>query len=99
MNLTSPKIIVLVLFAGLIFRLFITPYGSFPIDFNDWIAWSNRLYEIDFSKFYEAWSDYLPGYLYVLWSLKHMLTFLNSINFNLPLEIIYKFPAIVGDLT
>ena len=91
--------IVLILITGLVFRLSITPYGTFPIDFGDWLGWSNRLVEFPLSKFYHAWSDYLPGYLYVLWLLGHFKNFLyNTTSLTIPLEIIYKFPAILADI-
>src|SRR3990167_8854389 len=79
-------------------RLILSPHGSFPIDIGDWIGWSNRLVEVGFSKFYEAWSDYLPGYLYVLWFLGHLKNFLYSSGLQIPVEVIYKFPAIIADI-
>lgn len=87
------------LFLSFVFRLFITPYFIFPIDFNDWVGWSNRLVSFPLSKFYDAWSDYLPGYLYVLWFLGNFKNFIYFFGLNIPLEIIYKFPAILADLT
>src|SRR3990167_8984633 len=91
--------ILAILVLTFILRLTLAPYGSLPIDINDWIGWSNRLVEVPFSKFYDAWSDYLPGYLYVLWFLGHLKNLLHSVGLTIPLEIIYKFPAISADLT
>ncbi len=83
---------------GLVFRLLLTSFGTFQIDFGDWVAWSNRLVTYPFSQFYDAWSDYLPGYLYVLWLLGILRNLFTSVSVNFPLEILYKFPAIVADL-
>ena len=91
--------ILAILVLTFILRLTLSPLGNHPIDINDWIGWSNRLVEVPFSKFYDAWSDYLPGYLYVLWFLGNFKNFIYSFGLNIPLEIIYKFPAILADLT
>jgi len=90
--------IIVILFLSFIFRLFLTPFGTLSIDFGDWTGWSNRLVEVGFLKFYQIWSDYLPGYLYVLWILGHIKNFLYSFGLNIPQEIIYKFPAILSDM-
>ncbi|OGD94219.1 hypothetical protein A3A48_02570 [Candidatus Curtissbacteria bacterium RIFCSPLOWO2_01_FULL_37_9] len=90
---------ILLIFSALLLRLVLSPYGSLPIDMADWIGWSNRLVEIPFKNFYDAWSDYLPGYLYVLWFLGHIKNFFYGIGLTIPLEIIYKLPAILADLT
>lgn len=89
----------LILGAGLTFRLLLTSFGTFHIDFGDWLAWSNRLVTYPFSQFYDAWSDYLPGYLYILWLLGIIRNFFSSGSVNIPLELLYKFPAIVADLS
>lgn len=90
--------VLLIFVSALFIRLALSPYGNHPIDINDWIGWSNRLVEVPFNKFYDAWSDYLPGYLYVLWFLGHLKNFLYSSDLSIPLEAIYKFPAIIADV-
>ena len=44
-----------------------------------------------FSKFYDGWSDYFPGYLYVLW-------LLGKIRGILPDVLLHKLPSIFSDL-
>lgn len=90
--------VLLIFVSAFLLRLILSPYGNHPIDINDWIGWSNRLVEVGFSKFYEAWSDYLPGYLYVLWFLGHLKNFLYSLGLQIPPEMIYKLPAIIADM-
>jgi len=90
--------VLLIFLSAFLIRLALSPYGNHPIDLADWIGWSNRLVEVPFAKFYDAWSDYLPGYLYVLWFLGHLKNFLYSSGFQIPLEVIYKFPAIIADI-
>ncbi len=82
------------LLAGFLFRLVLSPFGTHQLDFNTYLAWSNRLVETGFATFYQIWSDYLPGYHYILWvlgSLKHALPFL-------PTFTLYKLPAILADV-
>src|SRR3989338_1825125 len=90
--------VLLIFLSAFLIRLALSPYGNHPIDLADWIGWSNRLVEVPFAKFYDAWSDYLPGYLYVLWFLGHLKNFLYSSGLQIPLEVIYKFPAIIADI-
>src|SRR3989344_6438046 len=90
--------VLLIFVSAFLIRLVLSPFGSLPIDMGDWTGWSNRLVEVGFSKFYETWSDYLPGYLYVLWFLGHLKNFLYSLDLQIPLEMIYKFPAIIADI-
>lgn len=46
-----------------------------------------------FHNFYSGWSDYLPGYLYVLW----ILGKINLLGI-IPEVVLYKLPAILADL-
>ena len=88
---TSPILRFLV--AALIVRLVLAPLGTLELDQHSFIGWSNRLVEVGFSRFYDAWSDYLPGYLYILWALgwvKKLVLF--------PSVLLYKLPAIFSDV-
>lgn len=55
----------------LVTRLAFIILPSFKIDMNDWQAWSARLVELMPLNFYspDYFSDYFPGYLYILWFL------------------------------
>lgn len=76
-----------------LFRLFLANFGTLQLDQGTFIAWGNSLAVSGFKIFYNNWSDYLPGYLYVLW-------FLGKINLLVPnLQVIlFKLPAILADL-
>lgn len=89
--------IIVLLLVAFLFRILLAPYGTLFSDFNTWLGWSNRLVSHQFSQFYDAWSDYLPGYLYVLWLLGYLKKILWGVGITVPLEIIYKFPAILAD--
>jgi len=88
------KEIFFLLVIGLLGRLFLAPYGTLNLDFNSWLGWSHRLTEVGLAKFYGEWSDYLPGYLYILW----FLGWLKSIFPHFSNEILYKLPSILADL-
>lgn len=87
-----------IIFIGLTIRLLLIFLPGFKIDTDDWIAWSLRLSNFDFSHFYskDFFSDYTPGYLYIL----SLLGFLRSI-FDLPNNFFYyllKIPAAISEL-
>ncbi len=92
MKFLSSKILWL-LVIGFIVRLFLSQFGTLFLDQGTFIAWSNNLAREGFSQFYNGWSDYLPGYLYVLWGLGKIKEFI-------PLSplILYKLPAICADV-
>lgn len=85
--------IVMVLFSALIFRLFIANFGTLQLDQGTFIAWANSLILGGFSSFYNGWSDYFPGYLYILWGL-------GKLNLIFPAfqTILFKLPAIFADI-
>ncbi|MDQ3690128.1 MAG: phospholipid carrier-dependent glycosyltransferase [Chloroflexota bacterium] len=74
-RLDAGTILTTILVLGLALRLFIAaiylPESGFSIDIGDFTAWAQRLASIGPSQFYEEgyFSDYPPGYLYVLWLL------------------------------
>lgn len=78
----------------LLLRLILSPFGTWLGDMGSWIGWSNRLMEVGFGKFYEAWSDYLPGYMYVLFLWGNLWKILPHV---IPQEVFYKLPSIFAD--
>ena len=75
-------------------RIILAFSGVLQLDQNTFVAWSNILVEKGLSNFYHSWSDYLPGYLYVLYILGKLKTIL-----PVPEILLYKLPAILADLT
>jgi dolichyl-phosphate-mannose-protein mannosyltransferase len=71
----------------------LSPFGTLNLDQGTFVAWSNILASGGFKNFYNTWSDYLPGYMYVLW----LLGKINSFNL-IPQELLYKLPAIISDI-
>jgi len=85
--------ILLILVIALIFRLFLANFGTLQLDHGTFVAWGNSLASGGLKNFYNGWSDYLPGYLYVLW-------ILGKINLVLPSlqTLFFKLPAILADV-
>lgn len=91
----------LLLIAIFLFRLFLFNLPSFHIDMGDWEAWSYKLVSQGSLNFYSNsfFSDYFPGYLYVLWIIGEIYHFvfpnLSFANFNF--EVLIKFITTVFD--
>ena len=61
----------LVVFTGVLARVLVARSPGFPSDVGTFMAWAERLADIGPGRFYEPgyFSDYPPGFLYVLWLL------------------------------
>jgi len=90
MKYVKNKIFWLVVVA-LLLRIFLSPLGTLQLDQGTFTAWSINLAENGFRSFYSGWSDYLPGYLYILW-------FLGKVRGIIPEVLLYKLPAILADM-
>ncbi len=82
-----------VLLLSLLIRLVLSSVGTLDLDQSTFIAWSMRVYREGFLSFYSQWSDYLPGYVYVLW----ILAWVHE-RISLSQEVLYKIPAILADM-
>lgn len=75
------------------FRLLLSFFGTVQLDQGTFIAWAHNLVSDGFRSFYQGWSDYLPGYLYVLW----ILGKINLLGI-FPQVFLFKLPAIFADV-
>lgn len=82
-----------ILFTALILRLFLSNFGTLQLDHGTFVAWGNSLAEGGLKNFYNGWSDYLPGYLYILWILGKINAFIPQAQ-----TILFKLPAIFADI-
>ena len=94
----SDKALILIILLGLFIRLYLIPIAGFKIDVTDWASWSDRLNNVGYSNFYskDIFSDYAPGYMYVLnflGNIKNLFHLNNSFFYML-----LKLPAIISDL-
>src|SRR5260221_5362249 len=98
MKLSSISIpLILLITLGLIIRLFSALIPGFKTDINAFYLWALRLNDLGLSNFYskEVFTDYIPGYLYVLY-------FLGFIQKNLHLStsesyFLLKLPSIFAE--
>ena len=81
----------LLILGALVLRIALSFIGTLHLDQGTFISWSNTLATEGFKNFYNGWSDYLPGYLYILW-------FLGKLPNIIPQELLYKLPAIFADI-
>lgn len=82
-------------------RLFLAPLPNFTSygDLSSYIAWGQHIAKNGPQSFYSGvWSDYLPGYLYVLWFISNIPSWLTIHSMSIATEILYKFPSILADL-
>jgi predicted membrane-bound dolichyl-phosphate-mannose-protein mannosyltransferase/Gpi18-like mannosyltransferase len=82
-----------VIVAGVLLRLLVLRSPGFPSDVGTFQAWAERLAELGPGGFYEPgyFSDYPPGYLYVLWLLGAILD-------GEPLRLAVKAMSIPADI-
>jgi predicted membrane-bound dolichyl-phosphate-mannose-protein mannosyltransferase len=85
--------LIFLLFGALMLRLVLSFFGTLNLDQGTFIAWAGMLAENGFKNFYNSWSDYFPGYLYVLF----ILGKINAVGI-FPEPLLFKLPAIIADL-
>lgn len=95
--LKNPWLIILSIL-GLLFRLYLATYPGFKYDIGSFFYWAVRLTELPLNQFYspEVFTDYTPGYLYVLSVLGHIRA-----TFNLSDDQFYfllKIPSILAEI-
>ncbi|MBI4127797.1 MAG: hypothetical protein HY459_01870, partial [Parcubacteria group bacterium] len=91
------SILVVILLGAFLLRVALSSYGTYLNDFNTFIGWSERITKVGAHAFYSEWSDYLPGYIYVLWGigLMRLVSWLNS---AIPVTLWFKLPAMLADI-
>ncbi|MCV0402156.1 MAG: phospholipid carrier-dependent glycosyltransferase [Chloroflexi bacterium] len=103
-RLDARTVLTTILVLGLALRVFIAgvylPLSGFSIDIGDFSAWGQRLASVGPGAFYEAgyFSDYPPGYLYVLWALGGIGGVLGSFVGQDATGGLVKIPAILADI-
>ena len=103
-RLDAGTILITLLVLGLALRVFIAgvylPLSGFRIDVGDFTAWGQRLASLGPAHFYEQgyFSDYPPGYLYVLWVLGSIGALLGPIVGIDATGGLVKIPGIAADI-
>ncbi len=92
------------LIIGLLLRALVAgimlPQSGFRIDIGDFTAWANRLASLGPGEFYETgyFSDYPPGYLYVLWLLGIVGSWLTPLVGQPATGGLVKIPGVLADI-
>lgn len=83
---------------GLIFRLVFSILPGFKIDVDAWFAWAERLNQVGLPNFYsdQIWTNYAPGYLYLLYFLGWVKGLLNISDAQF--YLILKLPSIFAEV-
>ena len=103
-HLDAGTVLTTILVLGLALRVFIAgiymPLSGFAIDIGDFSAWGQRLASVGPAGFYVEgyFSDYPPGYLYVLWLLGTIGGALGGIVGQNATAGLVKIPGIVADI-
>lgn len=84
--------------SSIFIKIPLTQYFTHYGDLLTFKAWGLHLAQNGFQNFYSSvWSDYLPGYLYILTFLGYIQNFFLSYGFSIKDEILYKFPSLLTD--
>lgn len=98
MGILKDRILIILILEGLFFRLILIQIPGFHFDVITWFAWADRLNQLGFANFYsdQIWTNYTPGYLYILYILgwiKHLLNLSDTLFY-----LILKLPSIVSEI-
>lgn len=98
MRIFKNHFLILILIAGFLTRIFLSPIQGFKFDVGTWFAWAERLNSVGFAHFYsnDIWTGYPPGFLYIL----SFLGFIKNL-FQIDTFFFYsilKFPSILAEI-
>ena len=95
----SVQILIFACIVGLLARLYLAQYLTFQLDLDSFKYWSYYLADHGLKSFYaNVWSDYLPGYHYVLWLLGEVRLILISNSISFKDTGFFKIPSIMADI-
>lgn len=84
---------------GFILRIYLAHFLTHYGDLLTFKAWAFNISAHGPNYFYSNfWSDYLPGYLYILWGLGSISNLLANFHIIIPDEILFKLPSIIADI-
>lgn len=98
MGILKDRFLIYIIILGFLVRIIFASLPGFKIDVDAWFGWSERLVNLPFSQFYsdKIWTNYTPGYLYVLYFLGHIKNLLEI--GNRLFYLVLKLPAIIAEV-
>lgn len=98
MGILKDNFLTISIILSLAIRLVLLSIPGFKIDMDTWASWAIRLNQTSFSNFYsdQFWTNYAPGYLYVLWFLGLIKNLFNLNNYNY--YLLLKIPSTVAEI-
>ncbi|GIW59614.1 MAG: hypothetical protein KatS3mg087_0680 [Patescibacteria group bacterium] len=98
--LRENRVFALILLVGLSIRLFLITLIPFRTDMQSWFGWGQQLVEFGIFDFYErtSWTDYTPGFFYILWIVSLLRYWIFADLDGVPVETLYKLIPVIGDL-
>ena len=98
MGILKDRFLIITILLGFLIRVILIFLPGFKVDVDAWFAWSERLTFLPLSQFYsdQIWTNYTPGYLYVLYFLG-ILKDLLGINSQL-FYLVLKLPSIIAEI-
>jgi 4-amino-4-deoxy-L-arabinose transferase-like glycosyltransferase len=100
----AATLVTVLIIAGVLLRVLVggllLPLSGFRIDIGDFTAWAMRLADLGPGAFYETgyFSDYPPGYLYVLWLLGSVGQALQPLTAGFDITAgLVKIPGVLAD--
>ena len=103
-RLDAGTLLAAILIIGFVLRVAVAgvflPLSGFAIDIGDFTAWGQRLASVGPGAFYEAgyFSDYPPGYLYVLWLLGSIGALIGPLVGQDATGGLVKIPGVLADI-
>lgn len=98
MSIFKNRFLTILILIGFLIRLFLATFPGFQFDMGAWFAWALRINQVGIPNFYsdQIWTNYTPGYLYIL----GLLGFIKSV-FNVSdgtFALVLKFPSIIAEV-
>ena len=75
-------------------------YRGYDVDINCFLSWADMVFQNGFGKFYtlDAFTDYPPGYMYILYVIGGIRAFFNLEQSSVISVVLTKLPAIAADM-
>ncbi|HYM52751.1 MAG TPA: hypothetical protein VEW45_04605, partial [Candidatus Dormibacteraeota bacterium] len=99
----AAALVTVLIIAGVLLRVLVAvllPFSGFRIDIGDFAAWAQRLADLGPGAFYETgyFSDYPPGFLYVLWLIGSIGQALQPLTGGIDISSgLVKIPGVLAD--